>query len=138
MTEAGPGWMRIRAAIRPLRLPPSFDALLVGCSAPVGAEAVRRTLEATAPGKFAVILVRDKGLEAIAIRKGWLRRLPEAGLVRFLRGQWAAAGDEDDVLAVWLHWEVRRQAVLPLNHPAESSGGSQEQQNPAFPDSGNR
>lgn len=134
VTEAGPGWMRIRAAIRPLRLPPSFDALLVGCSAPVGAEAVRRTLEATAPGKFAVIPVRDDGLEAIAIRKGWLRRLPEAGLVRFLRGQWAAAGDEDEVLAVWLHWEVRRQSVLPLNHAAQTSGGSRGAANPALPD----
>lgn len=118
MTEPGPGWVRIRAAVKPVRLPPSFDALLVGRSAPVGAEAVRRSLEATAPGKFMVVAVEDDGLEAIAIRKGWLRRLPQATLVEFLRGQWAAAGDESEVLAVWLQWEMRRQEVLPANRPA--------------------
>ncbi len=58
-------------------LPPMQDVLLVGRRAPIGPEAVRRMVEALAPGQYEVILIDHTHIEAVAVKTtlfNWISR----------------------------------------------------------------
>ncbi len=58
-------------------LPPMQDVLLIGRRAPIGPEAVRRMVDALAPGQYEVVLVNDSAIEAVAVKKklfNWVSR----------------------------------------------------------------
>lgn len=49
-------------------LPPMQDVLLIGKRAPIGPEAVRRMVNALAPGQYEVISVENSQIEAMAVK----------------------------------------------------------------------
>lgn len=58
-------------------LPPMQDVLLIGRRAPIGPEAVRKMVEAVAPGQYEVIPVEDNHIEAVAVKTNifcWISR----------------------------------------------------------------
>lgn len=58
-------------------LPPMQDVLLIGRRAPIGPEAVRRMVDALAPGQYEVIPVQDSPIEAVAVKSilfNWISR----------------------------------------------------------------
>ncbi|SFR07235.1 hypothetical protein [Desulfoscipio geothermicus] len=58
-------------------LPPMQDVLLIGKRAPIGPEAVRRMVDALAPGQYEVIPVENSQIEAMAVKSSlfnWMSR----------------------------------------------------------------
>lgn len=49
-------------------LPPIQDLLIIGRRAPIGPEAVRRMIDALAPGQYEVIIIKETHIEAVAVR----------------------------------------------------------------------
>ncbi len=58
-------------------IPPMQDVLLIGRRAAIGPEAVRRMVDALAPGQYEVIEMENGHIEAIAVRVdlfNWVKR----------------------------------------------------------------
>lgn len=58
-------------------LPPMQDILVIGRFAPIGPEAVRRMVDALAPGQYELITLKNSPIEAIAVKTSlfnWIAR----------------------------------------------------------------
>lgn len=57
-------------------IPPIQDILLIGKLAPVGPEAVKRMVDALAPGQYEIVTVKDSHIEAVAIKTTIFNLIP--------------------------------------------------------------
>lgn len=67
----------IKIRFSDFELPPMQDVLLIGRRAPIGPEAVRRMVDALAPGQYEVILMENGHIEAVAVKVelfNWIKR----------------------------------------------------------------
>jgi len=62
-------------------LPPMQDVMLIGRRAPIGPEAVRRMVDALAPGQYEVILVNHDFIEAVAVKTTWFNWISREKLI---------------------------------------------------------
>lgn len=57
-------------------IPPIQDFLLIGRRAPIGPEAVRRMVDALAPGQYEIIMLKDTHIEAVAVKTTLFNLIP--------------------------------------------------------------
>ena len=75
--------MRIR--VRGLEIPPVKDGLIIGQKAPIGADAMLRTLSIMTHEQFERLHLNDDIIEDVIIKTSILRKTGRDRLIRFIR-----------------------------------------------------
>jgi len=92
--------IRVHTIFSQFRLPPVRDALIVGKKAPIGPNALHRSLEVLMPGQFKLLSVNHPTIEAVIVRFSDLRKIPEDKFIPLLIESAEAIMDESDCLRV--------------------------------------
>lgn len=99
---------------QPFEIPPLWDALLIGCRAPIGPEAARRMAESLSPGQYELIPLEGPVIEACLVRKKLLQLVEGESLVQLLLEECAQMLDEETVIRVHLDPELQARRTLRL------------------------
>lgn len=75
-------------------IPPIQDFLLIGRRAPIGPEAVRRMVDALAPGQYEIILLKDTHVEAVAVKTTLFKLIPRDVLLDTILDEAIKISDE--------------------------------------------
>ncbi|PZA05809.1 MULTISPECIES: hypothetical protein [unclassified Meiothermus] len=104
--------LNLRAQL--FEIPPLWDALLIGCRAPIGPEAARRMAESLSPGQYELIPLEGPVVEACLVRKKLLQLVESESLLRVLLEECAQMLDEETVIRVHLDLELQARHTLRL------------------------
>lgn len=75
-------------------IPPLQDFLLIGRRAPIGPEAVRRMVDALAPGQYEIIMLKDSHIEAVAVKTTLFNLIPRDLLLDTILSEASKISDE--------------------------------------------
>lgn len=95
-------------------IPPMRDILVIGKRAPIGPEAARRMADAVSPGRFMVIPVDDKIIEAILLRKALLQLVPQKYLIPPIVEETRKIMQKENVIKVDIDINISVKRIIEL------------------------
>lgn len=97
----------IRVRLRALEIPPIKDGIVIGRSAPIGAEAMMRTLKLMSNERFIHVPIKHDDIVSDAIvRESVLRKLKEEKLCAFISSRIRPLMAENELLMLDMEIEV--------------------------------
>lgn len=79
-------------------IPPMQDVLLVGKRAPIGAEAVRRMVDAVSPEQYEIIRMEHEIFEAAVLRRSLVKLVPQEKLMKIILEEGERVAVQDSVI----------------------------------------
>lgn len=79
-------------------IPPIQDFLLIGNRAPIGPEAVRRMVDALAPGQYEIIMLEDTHVEAVAVKTSLFNLVPREVLLETILDEASKISNEKSLV----------------------------------------
>ena len=98
--------------MKALEIPPVKDGLVIGKDAPIGGEAMARTLRLMSNEKFERIPVKDPVVHEIVIRAGVLRKVGSDRLVKFVLERVKPVMCESELLLLEIEVELVLEASI--------------------------
>lgn len=113
---SGPGRRtgHLSLQISELEIPPAHDVLLVGREAPVGAEAVRRMVDAVSPDLYKVVPLDHPLFEAVVFRRALTSWIPKEQLISLVVSEGEQVAIPDSVLKVKVSMSMHVQRIVEL------------------------
>ncbi|TEB11204.1 hypothetical protein Psfp_04001 [Pelotomaculum sp. FP] len=99
--------------ISEFEIPPIQDVLLIGRRAPIGPEAVKRTVDLMCPGQYEINIIEEGPLEAVVVRKSLSRMISNERLLDIILGEANKVASETTLLKA--HVDI----VLAINLEVE-------------------
>jgi hypothetical protein len=104
-SEANEQYVRVR--IKALEIPPVKDGIVIGRAAPMGAEAMLRTLKLMSTERFAhITIANDEIVSDVIVREAVLRKLKEDRLRLFILKRVKPLMAENELLMLDMEIEV--------------------------------
>lgn len=104
-SEANEQYVRVR--IKALEIPPVKDGIVIGRSAPIGADAMLRTLKLMSTERFIHIVIADDDIVSdVIVREAVLRKLKEDRLRTFILKRIKPLMAENELLMLDMEIEV--------------------------------
>ena len=105
--SAAPTEQYVRVRLKALEIPPIKDGIVIGRSAPIGAEAMMRTLKLMSNERFIHVLIKGDDIVSDAIvRESVLRKLKEDKLRTFIATRIRPLMAENELLMLDMEIEV--------------------------------
>jgi hypothetical protein len=96
----------LRVRVKALEIPPIKDGLVIGKDAPIGGEAMVRTLRLMTNEKFERIVMKDDVIEDVIVRAAVLKKLGRDRLVTFITNRLKPLMTENELLMLEMNIEL--------------------------------
>lgn len=104
---APPTEQYVRVRLKALEIPPIKDGIVIGKSAPMGVEAMMRTLKLMSNERFVHVQVKDGSVQCDAIvRESVVKKLKEEKLSQFIRSRICPFMADNELLMLDMEIEV--------------------------------